>query len=237
MFNTYDPTRPYDNQMGYSLKRLKKFWSNVNVINLSDGSADINVCWIWTAGCYTTGYGQFEKMGAHRFSWQSYNGPAPKFNEKHERLCIRHKICNNRACVNPTHLMIGTYQQNSDDMVEADRQARGSIHGMSELSDEETLEILELSRKGMTVLEITNEFDISKTAIHNIISGYTRGHITGIKYNPEDHISKVVLDIDKAREIRAKLKLGRTTVSLGLEYGVHRTVISKIKLNQIWKDI
>ncbi len=74
-------------------------------------------CWHWTGAILGwTGYGVIKVHGkntnAHRFSYELFNGPIP------EKKMILHN-CHQRNCVNPTHLRIGTHQENMKDMVES----------------------------------------------------------------------------------------------------------------------
>ncbi len=82
-------------------------------------------CWIWLAYCDHKGYGRLNighhvngvysnKLEyAHRLTWEQTHGPVPA------HLWVLHK-CDNPQCVRPTHLFLGTVQDNN-----ADRHAKG----------------------------------------------------------------------------------------------------------------
>lgn len=91
----------------------ERFW------RLVDRKLD-NECWEWI-GTTHNGYGRFypttgQKVFAHRFMWQLARGAIGKGIE------VRHK-CDNKLCVNPHHLELGTHADNMRDMV-----IRGRTH-------------------------------------------------------------------------------------------------------------
>lgn len=83
-------------------------------------------CIWWIGTVSETGYpklmdwsGQKPKcQRVHRLVYEIHNGPIP------EGLVVRHK-CDNRGCVNPNHLEIGTQADNIRDMIDRGRQSKG----------------------------------------------------------------------------------------------------------------
>lgn len=83
-------------------------------------------CWEWRGAKTPDGYGKM-KVGivdvrAHRFAYEFFRGAIP------DGLLVRH-TCDNPACVNPSHLLVGTDKDNSDDKVRRTRHLRGEALG------------------------------------------------------------------------------------------------------------
>lgn len=92
-----------------------RFWSKVYFCD--------NECWEWTASLHKDGYGNFHKklssgrfvyVLAHRYSYELWFGEIP------EGMYVCH-TCDNPKCVNPSHLFLGTQQDNMDDMLSKGR--------------------------------------------------------------------------------------------------------------------
>ena len=72
-------------------------------------------CWlIWEKNKYSSFSYEGKTITIHRASYQIFNGI--KITKK--KMCVCH-ICNNKACINPEHLYLGSYSQNSMDCINA----------------------------------------------------------------------------------------------------------------------
>jgi hypothetical protein len=100
-------------------------------------------------GCYVPvgktrrGYKKFsinsKPYQAHRVAWVIANGPIPS------NLHVLHK-CNNRACVNPEHLYLGTEQDNTNDRLRK--------KGVNMYDDEKRLVGIKVSKPFFTAIKV-----------------------------------------------------------------------------------
>lgn len=95
---------------------MSRFWDKVEMI-------PFHPCWEWKASKSVNGYGKIRWEGksqlAHRVSWELHFGLIPT------GLQVCHS-CDNRTCVRPDHLFLGTAQDNTDDMMNKSRWINGS---------------------------------------------------------------------------------------------------------------
>jgi hypothetical protein len=140
--------------------------------------ASENECWPWQASCTSTGYGQFSVNGvkwkAHRLAWKLAHGPIP------EGMLVCHH-CDNRACVNPSHLFLGTASDNTVDMyskgragqqTHMHRTARGERNGRAKLTEGDVHAIRELYEKGFGGYRTLGKlYGVSHQQIKRIVQG------------------------------------------------------------------
>lgn len=136
----------------------ERFWSKVN---------KTDTCWLWTGGC-NRGYGRFKinykLVFVHRYSYILHKG------EIAEGLVVRH-TCDVSNCVNPDHLLVGTHQDNMNDKMERNRQAKGEICGSSKLTEDDVREIRIFRVFGFTYYELGNMYNVHYSTIAKIITG------------------------------------------------------------------
>lgn len=142
-------------------KLLKRFWAKVD-------KRGLNQCWEWSAGRLSNGYGAFRITGvsqsAHRASWMIHNGEIP------EGMLVCHH-CDNRTCINPDHLFLGTAQDNLDDMTAKNRRAKGERIGTSKLKQSEVDGIRNLyNSTNTTMVELGIKYSVHYTNVSMIIN-------------------------------------------------------------------
>lgn len=153
-------------------KTIARFWAKVEKDGPEPAHAPgLGGCWVWR-GTQANGYGRIlgaggEKLYAHRLSWQLANGSAGD-------LCVLHK-CDNRVCVNPSHLFLGTRAENSADMVSKGRSIRGrpglrgEAHPNSKLTSERVAAIRTARDGGATLNALARAHGVSKKMVLNIV--------------------------------------------------------------------
>jgi hypothetical protein len=97
----------------------------------------------------------------HRHVYRLAKGPIP------EGLDVRHK-CDNRKCINPDHLEVGTRLQNMRDAVDRRRQARGFMLPHTKLSPFKRLEIVRLAILGEPYKSIGEKYGLCRQHIGQI---------------------------------------------------------------------
>jgi hypothetical protein len=131
-------------------------------------------CWEWSGRRAKNGYGQMwcdgRTVSAHRLSYQLHYGAIPAG----QYVCHH---CDNRCCVNPNHLFLGTHADNMADRNAKGRQGRtlGSSHGMAKLTDADALSVL--AAPGNEVRALAARLGVTREHLYRIRSGNKWPHL------------------------------------------------------------
>ena len=168
---------------------------------------ELGPCWIWTAGKTDDGYGKFHvgmPRRAHRLAFEIEHGPIPD-----GLFCLHH--CDNRPCVNPDHLFLGSGIDNMRDCAAKERL-------QSALSDAEIISLCsEYAANPAPMVHLAQKYDAHRTTIANILD--RRGlRVPKHRLSDSDVVS---INLDYAAH-------RMTMLQLAAKYGVSQTTIAGI---------
>jgi hypothetical protein len=196
-------------------------------------------CWEWTGGVDNDGYGRISGQvdgvryqKAHRVAWVLHNQqPIPA------NMVVCHS-CDNRRCVNPAHLWLGTQEENQLDKIGKGRHitVRGEAHPEAKLTEDQVRAILADAR---THTEIAYDYGIKASTVSSIKTRKSWAHLDvesvakakrkGTRTGKSDRITPEIV-----REIRETDTPGHM---LADKFGVSRQLITNIRKRRCWNHV
>lgn len=154
-----------------------KFWAKVDKCGqVPEHVPELGSCWVWMGVKNRAGYGTLSFDGApmlaHRVSWGLVNSKIPP------GVFALHR-CDNRACVRPSHLFLGTHADNAADRKSKGRcgDHRGTNNGCAVLSEPVVALIKARICDGVPKRQLATEFGMSRQTMSAIAVGEHWSHV------------------------------------------------------------
>lgn len=160
-------------------------WSRANskeglarrLLDGSESNRETN-CIEWKRYIRPNGYGYISvgnvSVSVHRLAYEVWTGPIP------EGMLVCHR-CDNRRCINPAHLFLGSHSDNSRDAVSKGRfpthrppRLSGASHPQAKLTDEEVRQIRRRLHAGESGVVLARQYGVTPTQISRIKRGVSR---------------------------------------------------------------
>ena len=156
--------------------QMPKFKPIVRFISKLKLHANESDCWFYIGGKLSNGYGIFDEEGKSRLAHRWFYGEGVA--KIPPGMRVLHS-CDQRACVNPFHLFLGSAKDNSEDMVSKGRN-RVKKRTPRPISEQELRDIRVSSRRGESCYSIAKRLSRDQCHISRIVSGQlhaTRGRL------------------------------------------------------------
>lgn len=144
----------------------ERFWTKV------DRSGD---CWIWKSAVGDDGYGLFwvdkhrRAARAHRLALELSGVCLP-------HGCLVMHRCDNRLCVRPAHLFVGSHDANMKDMAQKKRAVHGQRHHKTTLTVEQVKQIRACGRSLAEYKRLAADLGVTFWTIQRIRLGTSWRH-------------------------------------------------------------
>ena len=175
----------------YRALSVKQMWCSDDCRFLAyQGGGHPDECWEWSGNKNNQGYGVFtghgrRVLGAHREAYRRAFGDVPL------NLCIMHR-CDNRLCVNPSHLQAGTWGDNNRDRSRKGRSGRREYteHQRQEYSrrfrgvgnqnaklDDERARAIKYGHRDLSASKVAKMYGVSESVAGHIRTGRSWKHV------------------------------------------------------------
>lgn len=185
-------------------------------------------------------------MLSHRFAWETTYGPID------EGVLVCHH-CDNRKCVEPTHLFLGSYTDNNNDMF---TKGRGHVFDGSHIVGEKnpqakmTLHDAEKAKgmfnAGASLGYVAKNFGISKQAAKCIRDGITWQHAIAREISPIEPMRlerpsgeaniKARMTWGAVKALRGDRAAGAKVKELAEKFSISASTVKQILSGKTWKE-
>lgn len=159
---------------GYVGKGIKREYCSTKCKLLGEIKKTKSGCWEWLGDLHPNGYGyttEYEtrkRTHVHRLSFKIFKENIPK------GLYVCHH-CDNRKCINPDHLFIGTAKENMQDAKIKGRMdhvklyaVKGEKNPNSKIKEDDVINIRKEISEGKRCTVLAREYGLSSTVIYKI---------------------------------------------------------------------
>lgn len=142
---------------------------------------ELGPCWLWCGsrpgGRYGHVFAWGKARGAHRVAYcLEHAMPLADISD----LSVCHR-CDNEGCVNPSHLFLGTHQDNMRDMAIKGRQTpkdqRGELNEVAKLRERDIPAIRAAYAKGATCTQLGGRYGVHRRTISDVVRRKTWAHV------------------------------------------------------------